>query len=68
MEKKVNDLSKITSDIAYLQRLIDKINYNEFEDRDLYNKAKHAIFQLLKEGDKVEQVYNENKNISLALK
>ncbi|KDS37718.1 type I restriction modification DNA specificity domain protein [Parabacteroides distasonis str. 3776 D15 iv] len=68
LEKKVNDLSKITSDIAYLQRLIDKINYNEFEDRDLYNKAKHAIFQLLKEGDKVEQVYNENKNISLALK
>lgn len=68
LEKKINDLSKITSDIAYLQRLIDKINYNEFEDRDLYNKAKHAIFQLLKEGDKVEQVYNENKNISLALK
>lgn len=68
VEKKINDLSKITSDIAYLQRLIDKINYNEFEDRDLYNKAKHAIFQLLKEGDKVEQVYNENKNISLALK
>lgn len=68
LEKKINDLSKITSDIAYLQRLIDKINYNEFEDRDLYNKAKHAIFQLLKEGDKVEQVYNENKNISLTLK
>jgi len=68
LEKKINDLSKITSDIAYLQRLIDKINYNEFEDRDLYNKAKHAIFQLLKEGDKVGQVYNENKNISLALK
>lgn len=67
LEKKINDLSKITSDIAYLQRLIDKINYNEFEDRDLYNKAKHAIFQLLKEGDKVGQVYNENKNISLAL-
>ena len=68
LEKKINDLSKITSDIAYLQRLIDKINYNEFEDRDLYNKAKHAIFQLLKEGDKVEQVYNENKNISLVIK
>lgn len=68
LEKKINDLSKITSDIAYLQRLIDKINYNEFEDRDLYNKAKHAIFQLLKEGDKVGQVYNENKNILLALK
>lgn len=68
LEKKINDLSKITSDIAYLQRLIDKINYNEFEDRDLYNKAKYAIFQLLKEGDKVEQVYNENRNILLALK
>lgn len=61
LQKKENDLSKIISDIAYLQRLIDKLNNQEFEERDLYDKAKHAVFQLLKEGDKIEQTIIKTK-------
>jgi len=69
LEKKENDLSTISGDIAYLQRLIDKLNAQEFEEKEMYDKAKHAVFQLLKEGDKVSQEYNEkSNNVKLALK
>lgn len=67
-----NDLSKIIGDIAYLQRLIDKLNNQEFKEKDLYDKAKHGIFQLMavkEEERKIIQEYDENsKNLKLALK
>jgi type I restriction enzyme, S subunit len=69
LQKKENDLSKIITDFAYLQRLIDKLNSQEFKERDLYDKAKHAVFQLLKEDNKIVQEYDENsKSIKLAMK
>lgn len=72
LQKKENDLSKITRDIAYLQRLVDKLNSHEFKEKDLYDKAKHAVFQLVAVKDeerKVIQKYNEKtKSIQLALK
>ncbi len=69
LEKKENDLSTISGDIAYLQRLIDKLNAQEFEEKEMYDKAKHAVFQLLKEDKKVTQVYNEkSNNVKLVLK
>lgn len=69
LQKKENDLSKIVTDFAYLQRLIDKLNSQEFKERELYDKAKHAVFQLLKEDDKIIQEYDENsKSLKLAMK
>jgi len=69
LEKKENDLSTISGDIAYLQRLIDKLNAQEFEEKEMYDKAKHAVFQLLKENKKVTQEYNEkSNNVKLVLK
>lgn len=72
LQKKENDLSKITGDIAYLQRLIDKLNNQEFKEKDLYDKAKHGVFQLMavkEEERKVVQEYDENsKRLKLALK
>lgn len=72
LQKKENDLSKIEGDIAYLQRLIDKLNSQEFKEKDLYDKAKHGVFQLMavKEVEKkVIQEYDENsKSVKLALK
>lgn len=72
LQKKENDLSKITSDIAYLQRLVDKLNNQEFKEKDLYDKAKHGAFQLMavKEVERrVIQEYDENsKSLKLALK
>ncbi len=69
LEKKQNDLSKIGGDIAYLQRLIDKLNAQEFEEKEMYDKAKHVAFQLLKDGEKITQEYNEqSNNVKLVLK
>lgn len=72
LQKKENDLAKISGDIAYLQRLIDKLNDQEFTEKDLYDKAKHGLFQLMtvKEQDrKVIQEYHEgSKTLKLALK
>lgn len=72
LQKKENDLSKIAGDIAYLQRLIDKLNNQEFKEKDLYDKAKHGVFQLMavkEEERKVIQEYDENsKSLKLALK
>lgn len=61
LQKKENDLSKIVTDYAYLQRLIDKLNNQEFKEKEMYDKAKHAAFQLLKEGDKLEQIIFKTK-------
>lgn len=72
IQKKDNDLSMIEGDIAYLQRLVDKLNAQEFRVRELYDKAKHAAFQLMtakEENRKVTQAYNDKtKSLELALK
>ena len=72
LKKKENDLSNIHGDIAYLQRLVDKLNSQEFKEKDLYDKAKHAIFQLMaveEETRRVIQEYDENtKSIKLVIK
>lgn len=72
LHKKENDISKIEEDIAYLQRLIDKLNAQEFKEKDLYDKAKHGVFQLMavKEDDrKIIQKYDDKtKSIKLVLK
>lgn len=68
LHKKENDLTIIRGDFAYLQRLIDRLDGQEFENKDMYDKAKHAVFQLLKEDKKIEQVYNEKKKLKLILK
>jgi len=72
LQKKENDLSKIAGDIAYLQRLVDKLNAQEFTEKALYDKAKHVAFQLMtvkEEKRRVTQEYNEKtESIELALK
>jgi type I restriction enzyme S subunit len=72
LQKKDNDLSKIVGDIAYLQRLVDRLNDQEFKEKDLYDKAKNVVFQLMavkEEERKVIQEYDEkSKSLKLTLK
>lgn len=68
LQAKENDLSRITYNSHYIQRLIEKLNNQEFVDKNLYDKAKHVAFQLLKE-EKIVQKYDKSlKVIKLALK
>lgn len=70
--EKSNDLSKIENNPKYLKRLIDKLNSQEFKEKDLYYKAKHGLFQLMgvnEEERKIIQEYDENsKSLKLAIK
>lgn len=72
LQKKENDLSKIVGTKAYLQRLVNKLNNQEFKEKEMYDKAKHGIFQLMsgqQEDRKVIQKYNKNnKSIQLTFK
>jgi len=72
LQKKENDLTKISGDIAYLQRLIDKLNDQEFSEKELYDKAKHGLFQLMtiKEEDRkvIQEFHEGSRSLKLALK
>lgn len=72
LQKEENDLSKIAGDIAYLQRLIDKLNDQEFTEKELYDKGRHGVFQLMsiKEKDRkiIQKYYESSKSLKLALK
>lgn len=68
-DQEKNDLSLLTKDIAYLQNFVDRLNEQDFENQELYDKAKHTAFQLLKEEKHIEQVYSESsKSIKVVLK
>jgi type I restriction enzyme S subunit len=60
------DFNKIKSDKVYLQRLVDRLKEQEFQNKEIYDTAKTILFKLLKEGDLVTQEYNDTlKSISL---
>lgn len=51
---------KIISDVTYLQRIIDKIEEQEYEELEMYQKAQSIIFiALIKEGNLVKQKFDE---------
>jgi type I restriction enzyme S subunit len=70
--KKSNDLSKIENNPKYLKRLIEKLNNQEFKEKDLYDRAKHGAFQLMavkEEEKKLIQKYEKgSKSLKLRLK
>lgn len=71
LQKKDNNIKEIAGDIAYLQRLIDKLNTQDFKEKEMYDKAKIVAFQLMNESEdkrRVTQEYDEKtKNIKLTL-
>lgn len=69
LQKLENDLFSIITNEEYLLSLIERLNNQEFENQELYDKAKHAAFQLLKEEDRIAQEYDEEiKNLKLVVK
>lgn len=69
LQKPVNDLFSIITNEDYLLNLINRLNNQEFENQDLYDKAKHAAFQLLKTNEILAQKYDEGtKSLKLVVK
>lgn len=58
-----NNIEEIKKDVAYRQKLIDKLTLQNFSDIKQYDKAKYIAFRLLKESnDKISQEFDSNKN------
>jgi type I restriction enzyme S subunit len=69
LQKSENDLFSIITNEEYLLSLVNRLNNQEFENQDLYDKAKHVAFQLLKEEERLAQEYDEEiKSLKLLVK
>lgn len=69
LQKPENDLYSILSNEEYINSLVERLNTQDFENQDLYDKAKHAAFQLLKTEEILAQKYDEDtKSLKLVVK
>jgi type I restriction enzyme S subunit len=63
-----NRIDFVVNDITFIQRLIDRLDEQQFEDKEQYDKAKYIIFRMMKEQEGlVKQVFKNNK-VQLTLK
>ena len=56
----VKVFNKITNDITFTQRLIDKLNEQEYENSIQYDKAKCIMFRALQGNRFIKQVFDED--------
>lgn len=69
LQKPKNDLYSILSNEEYVNSLVERLNTQDFENQDLYNKAKHAAFQLLKTDEIIAQQFDQtSKSLQLVVK
>lgn len=69
LQKPKNDLYSILTNEEYVNSLVERLNTQGFENQDLYDKAKHAAFQLLKADEILAQKYDEtSKSLKLVVK
>ena len=69
LQKSENDLFSIITNEEYLLSLVNRLNSQEFESQELYDKAKHVAFQLLKGEERLAQEYDEkSKSLKLVVK
>lgn len=69
LNKPENDLFSIITNEEYLLNLVKRLNNREFESQELYDRAKHVAFQLLKEEELITQKYDDqSKGLKLIAK
>lgn len=69
LQKIENDLFSIITNEEYLSNLVNRLNNQEFGSQNLYNKAKHTAFQLLKTEEILTQEYDKtSKSLKLVVK
>lgn len=64
-----NNFSSITRDLTYIENFVNRINESDFDNQELYEKAKFVAFQLLKNNEFISQEYDEKRQkLRLVLK
>lgn len=57
-----NMISSVVNDITFIQRLIDRLDEQEFEDKSQYDKAKYILFRVMQEEENlVKQIFKDTK-------
>ncbi len=57
-----NKISSVVNDIIFIQRLIDRLDEQEFEDKSQYDKAKYILFRVMNEEENlVKQIFKDNE-------
>jgi len=60
----VSAFNMLTKDQTYFQRVLDKLDEQEYSERELYNKAKAGVFRALKkEINGLQQVFTESEGV-----
>ncbi|WP_338839665.1 restriction endonuclease subunit S [Flavobacterium ginsenosidimutans] len=71
IEKKDNEnnIETLKNDLTFLQRLIDKLEDQDFENSKQYEKAKYAVFRIMREeSNLIKQNFNfDERKITLQL-
>lgn len=63
-----NNINTILNDVTFVQRLIDRLNNQEFNGSGQYGKAKYILFRIMREeGNLIKQVF-KNSKVELTLK
>jgi type I restriction enzyme S subunit len=63
-----NKIETVKNDITFLQRLIDKLQEQDFENSDKYEKAKYIAFRIMIESNLIKQNFSLNdKKVMLEL-
>lgn len=62
LKKSENDLISIATNEQYLEELVARLSKQDFENQEMYDKAKHVAFQLLKNEERLSQTYDEDSS------
>lgn len=64
-----NNIDTVKNDLTFLQRLVDKLQEQDFENSDQYEKAKYIAFRIMKEESNLikQQFKDAEKKIILQL-
>ena len=69
LKEPINDVVSIVTNEQYIENLVQRLNTQDFETQELYDKAKKVAFQLLKEEEVITQELDKSSNsIKLKLK
>lgn len=62
-----NDIDILVNDVNLIRRLITRLGQQEFKSLEQYDKAKYALFRVMKEKENMVQQDFENEKIKLSL-
>jgi type I restriction enzyme, S subunit len=61
------DISTVKNNLVLVQRLVDRLNEQDFEDKDQYDKAKYILFKIMSEEENLINQVFVNTQVELSV-